>query len=86
MRLRTALDDRFAAAMLRRSVGALTADALDARCADCHRTPLCGEHVYHYDGGALVCELCRALRPGEPRGRELVRHSEAGHTVKLTRR
>ncbi|HEX4108738.1 MAG TPA: hypothetical protein VHX88_11420 [Solirubrobacteraceae bacterium] len=53
-------------------------------CADCQRTPLAGERVYHYDGGGIVCELCRALRPGEPRSSALVRHSEAGHTVRLT--
>lgn len=37
-----------------------------ARCADCGRTPLIGEHVYLYESAELVCELCRMLRPGEP--------------------
>lgn len=70
--------------MLRRGVGALEADR--ECCADCGRTPLIGEHVHIYDGrdGGLVCELCRTLRRESPVASEIVRHSERGHTVKLT--
>lgn len=72
--------------MLRRGVGALEADR--ECCADCGRTPLIGEHVHIYDGrdGGLVCELCRTLRRESPVASEIVRHSEHGHTVKLTAR
>ncbi len=55
-------------------------------CADCGRTPLTGEHVHHFPGGDLVCELCKPLRRrGQPERSELVRHSEHGQTVKLRR-
>ena len=53
--------------LLRRSLIALSAEA--ARCADCSRTPLIGERVHRYDGGRLVCELCRVLRPETPERR-----------------
>ncbi len=52
------------------------------RCADCRRTPLVGEHVHVFSGGAVVCALCRAGHAGEPERSELVRHSELGHAVK----
>jgi hypothetical protein len=75
--------------LLRRSLGALEADR--HRCADCGRTPLTGEHVHlyrsppaHADG--IVCELCRPLRREGPAATEIVRHSEHGHTVRLTAR
>ena len=70
--------------LLRKGVGALTADR--HRCVDCNRTPLIGEQVYLYGRGELVCELCRPLRRSEPVGRETVRHSEYGHTVRIAAR
>ena len=69
--------------LLRRSVDALAAER--HHCADCGRTPLVGETVHVFPAGELVCELCRALRPGEPVSSELVRHSERGLTVRVTR-
>jgi hypothetical protein len=71
--------------LLRRGVGSLTADR--HRCMDCERTPLVGEriHVYEHSRG-IVCELCRQLRRGAPLQSEIVRHSELGHTVRLTAR
>ncbi|GAC1486891.1 MAG: hypothetical protein NVS1B9_06130 [Solirubrobacteraceae bacterium] len=69
--------------LLRRSVGALSADR--HACADCHRTPLVGERVHLYDRGDLVCELCRPLRRKEPVSSELVRHSEFARTVRIRR-
>ena len=33
----------------------------------------------------IVCELCSPLRREHPVATELVRHSEHGHTVRLTR-
>jgi hypothetical protein len=77
---------QFERLLLRRGVGALEADR--NRCADCGRSPLIGEHVHLYDGraGGLVCELCRPLRREAPVAREIVRHSEHGHTVRLTAR
>lgn len=65
--------------LLRRSVGALSADRHP--CADCGRTPLTGERVHRYPRGTVVCELCRRLRKAEPDATELVRHCEHGHTV-----
>jgi hypothetical protein len=52
------------------------------RCADCGRTPLTGESRHLYEGGAVVCELCRPRHRTEPVRSEPVRHSEYGHTVK----
>lgn len=70
--------------LLRKSVGKLVAGR--PHCADCGRTPLVGERVHRYERGALVCELCRPLRRQEPVSAEVVRHSEHGHTVRLTAR
>jgi hypothetical protein len=72
--------------LLQRGLGALQADR-DC-CADCGRTPLTGEHVHLYDGraGVLVCELCRVLRREPPVASEIVRHTERGHTVRVTAR
>ncbi|MGH2853437.1 MAG: hypothetical protein ACRDLF_04505 [Solirubrobacteraceae bacterium] len=77
--------ERFERVLLRRGVGVLTADR--NRCADCRRTPLVGERVHLYDDcGAVVCELCRALRRDAPVATETVRHSERGHGVRLSAR
>jgi hypothetical protein len=71
--------------LLRRGVGSLTADR--HRCIDCDRTPLVGEriHVYERQTG-IVCELCSQMRRSAPLASEVVRHSELGHTVRLTAR
>jgi len=52
------------------------------KCADCGRTPLVGEHVHRY-ARAVVCELCRQLRRGEPDHTVKVLHSEYGQTVRV---
>lgn len=75
--------------LLRRGVGALEADR--HRCTDCGRTPLTGEHIHLYGrpparAQGIVCELCRTLRREAPVATEIVRHSEHGHTVRLTAR
>jgi hypothetical protein len=76
--------EQFERHLLRRGVGALKADR--DRCTDCGRTPLVGEHVHlHARVQGIVCELCSPLRHGHPVATELVRHSEHGHTVRLTR-
>jgi hypothetical protein len=76
--------EQFELVLLRRGVGVLEAGR--DRCADCGRTPLVGEHVHLYDRvPGIVCELCGALRHEHPVATELVRHSEHGHTVRLTR-
>ncbi len=70
--------------LLRRGMGDRTRAEL--RCADCRRTPLIGEHVYHYENGKLRCELCRPLRRQEPVRSELVHGPEHGHcVVRITR-
>ncbi len=71
--------------LLVRGVGSLTADR--HRCIDCERTPLVGERIHVYERcTGIVCELCSQLRRGVPLGSEIVRHSELGHTVRLTAR
>jgi hypothetical protein len=69
--------------LLRRSIDVLAADRTS--CADCGRAPLIGERVHLYQGAEIVCELCRPLRRQAPVSSELVRHSEFGHTVKVSR-
>ena len=70
--------------LLRKGVGYRT--RAGRRCADCHRTPLIGERLYHYEGGRLRCELCRPLRREQPVTSELVRGPEHGHgVVRITR-
>jgi hypothetical protein len=71
--------------LLLRGVGSLTADR--HRCMECERTPLVGEHVHLYERqSGIVCELCRPLRREAPLATKIVRHSELGHTVRLTAR
>jgi hypothetical protein len=71
--------------LLRRGVRTLSEDR--HRCVDCSRTPLVGERVHLYEHlPGIVCELCRQLRPTAPLASEAVRHSELGHTVRLTAR
>jgi hypothetical protein len=71
--------------LLQRGVGSLTADR--HRCVDCERTPLVGERVHVYErSSGIVCELCSQLRRSAPLLTEIVRHSELGHTVRLTAR
>lgn len=70
--------------LLQRGVNLLAADRHS--CERCGRTPLVGERIYSYERErGIVCGLCRSHRRGEPAASELVRHSEAGHAVKLRR-
>lgn len=78
-------EEQFERVLLLRGVGSLTADR--HRCVDCHRTPLVGERVHLYERlSGIVCELCRPLRREAPLTTRIVRHSELGHTVRLTAR
>ena len=77
--------EQFERHLLRRGLRALSEER--HRCADCSRTPLVGERVHLYERlSGVVCELCRQLRPSPPLATEVVRHSELGHTVRLTAR
>ncbi len=67
--------------LLRRGVDDLSA-CLE-RCRRCRRTPLIGEHVYGYESGAVLCELCRALEPQQPVSSRLVHGPEFGHTLRI---
>jgi hypothetical protein len=70
--------------LLRKGVGDRT--RAGRRCADCRRTPLIGERLYHYEGGRLRCELCRPLRREAPVRSEIVHGPEHGHgVVRITR-
>jgi hypothetical protein len=77
-----------AAALVRRSVGALSAGR--HTCRHCHRTPLVGEQVYLYARGAhdeeIVCELCRPLRVAAPDRTLLVRAAEQAGAVRTVPR
>jgi hypothetical protein len=71
--------------LLQRGVNLLAAGRHS--CVHCGRTPLVGEQVHSYERErGIVCDLCRMRRSGEPVMSELVRHSEAGHAVKLMAR
>lgn len=70
--------------LLRQSVDRLAAGS--ERCAHCQRTPLIGERIYVYGTGAIVCELCRAFEPAEPRATRVVHGPEFGHTMRITDR
>ncbi len=78
--LRTLDETDLEAALMRKSVGDLTAGR--AVCADCGRTPLVGERMFRFGRSASVCALCSPLRRAEPDAVELVRHFERGHTVR----
>ncbi len=68
--------------LLRRSVMALAAGA--DRCDGCHRSPLVGERVHRYDGGRMLCELCRRERREAPMRSEAVHGAAHGLSVRLT--
>jgi hypothetical protein len=64
-----------------------------ARCSECGRTPLLGEHVHLYEPTDVVCELCRVLRVDEPVSTTRVTHSlgparrnDPAVVVRITRR
>lgn len=82
MLLRTLTSPDLERQLLRRSVMALAAGA--DRCDGCHRTPLVGERVHLYDGGRMLCELCRRERREAPVRSEAVHGNERGHTVRVT--
>ncbi|HEX3872558.1 MAG TPA: hypothetical protein VHW26_00325 [Solirubrobacteraceae bacterium] len=82
-RAQAIVPDQLERHLLRRSIGILAEDRTS--CADCGRVPLIGERVHLYADAEIVCELCRPLRREPPVSTEPVRHSEYGHTVKVTR-
>lgn len=68
-------------ALLRVGIEERTAER--QRCARCERTPLVGERVYRYQGGSLVCELCRSFESISPVSSELVHGPAFGHTIRI---
>ncbi len=73
-------------ALLRRSID--RAAASRDSCRHCHRTPLVGERVHHYDvpgGSELVCDLCRPQRAGQPRRSELMHAPDHERAVRVLR-
>lgn len=90
--------DAFEMLLLRRGLGALSADR--ECCADCGRTPLTGEEMHLYSATPfpafpafararrerLVCELCRPGHRERPLLSEVVRHPERGQAVRLSAR
>ena len=69
--------------ILRRSVATFSHGGCE--CSRCGRTPLVGEQLHLYAADELVCELCRPLRREQPVSSVDVRHSEYGHTVRVSR-
>ena len=63
-------------------------DAEQRRCDGCHRTPLIGERVAHYDDGAMRCELCASVHRERPASETLVKHAPdgPGSRVRVIRR
>ena len=53
------------------------------QCMRCERTPLIGERVYLYQGGSVVCELCRSFESISPMASELVHGPAFGHTIRI---
>ena len=71
-------------ALLRKGVVDLRAGA--RTCSGCRRVPLVGERVAVFDGGEVVCELCRPSHGGPALRVERVQHHERGHAVRLRAR
>ena len=71
-------------ALMRRGVDELAAES--ERCGRCRRTPLIGEHVYVYESGSVLCELCRAIEPTTPSRSRMIHGPEFGHSMKITDR
>jgi len=67
--------------LLRRGVGRLIAGR--SRCSQCRRTPLVGERIHLYEGGRMLCALCRRSEGTEPASSETVHGAEFGHAVRL---
>jgi len=68
-------------ALLRRGVDERVAGG--ECCSRCRRTPLTGEHVYDYDHGQVLCELCRARQRQAPLASRLVHTPAFGHTIRI---
>jgi hypothetical protein len=45
---------------------------------------LMGERVYVYDGGGVLCELCRTLEQRQPVQTRVIHGPEFGHTMRIT--
>jgi hypothetical protein len=69
-------------ALLRRGVDEMAAES--ERCRHCRRTPLIGERVYVYEGGSMLCELCRTFEKQRPQESRLIHGPEFGHTMRIT--
>lgn len=52
-------------------------------CSACRRTPLIGEHVYVYENGRVVCELCRRRQRSTPVETHLVHTPAFGHSTRI---
>lgn len=52
-------------------------------CSTCRRTPLTGEHVYVYESGRVVCELCRQRQRNVPIESHLVHTAAFGHSIRI---
>lgn len=53
------------------------------RCDRCHRTPLIGERVAHYEGGDMRCELCASMHRERPVSETLVKHAPDGPSSRV---
>ncbi|MFT4034668.1 MAG: hypothetical protein QM679_03720 [Patulibacter sp.] len=74
-------EDDLERALLRHGVDGR--DSEHRRCDRCHRTPLIGERVAHYDDGAMRCELCASVCRIAPRSESLVKHAPEGPSSRV---
>lgn len=68
--------------LLRRGVDQRVAGS--ERCERCRRTPLIGERVYVYEGGTILCELCRTVEHRPPLASRTMHTPAFGHTMRIT--
>ncbi len=71
-------------ALLRRGVDERVAES--ERCGRCRRTPLVGESIYFYEGGTMLCELCREREHQPPLSKGLKHGPAFGHTIRIADR
>jgi hypothetical protein len=53
------------------------------RCDGCHRIPLIGERIAHYDAGTMRCELCASVYAERPATESLVKHAPDGPSARV---
>jgi hypothetical protein len=68
-------------ALMRRSLGGLSEAA--EHCGSCERAMLIGERVYEYEGGTILCALCRSGERDSPADSHTVHGPAFGHSIRI---